>query len=366
MTRVLVVEAAGLLWGSERSLLSAIAALPSGSVAVCCPRAVPIVSELESIGVRAITSLPPLLHQGPRWRRLIAAAGILRACMAFRPDLLYLNQAGLFRTAELAARFCNIPIIAHFRLFEEIDYLARQGEQVRIEGLIASSRAVETEVLLRPSLRRATLHQMYDPFILTGKSGLVDRPRRIVCAARVESAKGQDLLIDALAELEPELGPIECIFAGDGDPKYMRQLQAKAACLRNIQVKWPGYVADIPALLRTCQILAFPSERETLGRVVLEAWDAGAVPVVFAGSGGAHEIVSKAEAGVIYERQTPRSLAAALRIALLMEEKQRAAIALSGRAWVADNCQPQAFGIALERLFAQAISDFRMTSNRIL
>ena len=39
-------------------------------------------------------------------------------------------------------------------------------------------------------------------------------------------------------------------------------------------------------------VLACPSHREPLGRVVFEAWDAGAVPVVFAGAGEVCERLS--------------------------------------------------------------------------
>jgi glycosyltransferase involved in cell wall biosynthesis len=355
MTRVLVVEAAGLLWGSERSLLNMLAVAPADSVAVCCPHGVPLVKELDRLGVRSILGLPTSLHKGPRWRRIVAAGSIWRACRDFQPDVLYLNQAGLFRTAKLATQFWNIPIVAHFRLFEEIDYLASQKELQRsVKGLLASSRAVEAEVRSRSSLAGVPLRQVYDPYLLTQDQGDLDRPLRIVCAGRVEPKKGQELLIEALAELEPADTPIECLFAGEGAPSYVDHLRAKAAGLKGIQVKWLGFVSDVPALLRSARVLAFPSERETFGRVMLEAWDSGAVPVVFAGSGGAAEIAACADAAIIYESQTPQALAKALNIALSMASGDRSAMATNGRSWIASNCQPDAFAVALSEVFAQA------------
>jgi hypothetical protein len=42
----------------------------------------------------------------------------------------------------------------------------------------------------------------------------------------------------------------------------------------------------------TCSMPVCPSHMELLGRVIFEAWDVGAVPVAFSGSGGAAEIVA--------------------------------------------------------------------------
>src|SRR4051794_23950073 len=54
MTRVLVIEAAGNLWGSERSLLDMISGTQGIEVTVCCPPGRPLLAELEKRGIRSI------------------------------------------------------------------------------------------------------------------------------------------------------------------------------------------------------------------------------------------------------------------------------------------------------------------------
>jgi glycosyltransferase involved in cell wall biosynthesis len=109
-------------------------------------------------------------------------------------------------------------------------------------------------------------------------------------------------------------------------------------------------VDDILPLLQTSSVLAFPSHRETLGRVIFEAWDAGAIPVVFSGSGGAAEIVAAAKGGILYEEQTPESLARVLRDALELDQEQRAVLIGNGRSWMAENCNPEMYGEMLSEI----------------
>ena len=49
MTRALIVEPAGNLWGSERALLDTICHMPDTEIAVCCPAGTPILAALEDI-----------------------------------------------------------------------------------------------------------------------------------------------------------------------------------------------------------------------------------------------------------------------------------------------------------------------------
>ena len=75
---------------------------------------------------------------------------------------------------------------------------------------------------------------------------------------------------------------------------------------------------------------------------------------VFAGSGGAAEIVAAANGGILYEQQTPESLALALRDALELDQEQRARLIRNGRSWMARNCGPETYGEALSTILMGA------------
>ena len=120
-------------------------------------------------------------------------------------------------------------------------------------------------------------------------------------------------------------------------------------------VCWLGFVADIFPMLTTCSVLVCASHREPLGRVILEAWDAGVIPVVFSGSGGAAEIVAAADAGILYHEQNPASLAGALGRAFELNASEREQLVHRGRAWTQNNCRLETYGRAITSIFRGAI-----------
>ncbi|THD77671.1 MAG: glycosyltransferase [Phenylobacterium sp.] len=357
MTRVLVIEGSGNLWGSERALIDLVRDPSSCEFAVCCPPDTPLVRELEALGVRVLPYFIAGLHKMGRWRRAQAAVGVLRACLEFRPDVVHLNHGGAYMTALPATVLLGLPITAHIRLFEEVAYLAaRRPKAARLRGLVAISHAVEAEIGRHPQLSGIDVSLIYDGYSQNPPTGRAPRrrARRIVCAGRVEPMKRQDLLLEAVGLLRDEGVEVECLIAGDGDPEFVDRLKRRSAGKDAMAVDWLGFVSDMPNLLRSTDVLAFPSERETLGRVILEAWAAGAVPVVYAGSGGAAEIVLGATGGLVYDVQTPAALAAALKLALELPPPARKRMLENGQAWLGANCSQTASLEAFSRLAAQA------------
>jgi len=350
MTRVLSVDAAGNLWGSERALLDLVVAAKDVEFAVCCPPGKPLEAEFRRRGVRTLPYFIDDLHHKPRWRRLQAAFGLLRACLAFRPDVIHLNQSGAYKVALPAARLLRLPILAHVRIFEDAAYLAKQNVE-RLRAMIAISRAIEDEIATLPALAPVGRHRIYDVYIPAGAGAATARnARKAACVGRVMPTKGQDILIGALTLLKNE--NIACDIAGEGDARFTQMLKTKVADARLSGLAWLGNVFDPVDLLRSCAVLACPSWREPLGRVILEAWDAGAVPVVYAGSSGAAEIVAASGGGILYEEQTPQALAKALLAAVNLEDSERETFVARGRAWMAENCGAVAAGGAFSDLIA--------------
>ena len=144
-------------------------------------------------------------------------------------------------------------------------------------------------------------------------------------------------------------------FLFTGDERYVRKLEILAADYKaHSSIRWLGFVDDVVKLLRTCSILVCPSHREPLGRVIFEAWDAHVVPVVFAGSGGAAEIVTAAQGGIVYDEQTPEMLAKALTGALELDREQAARLVNNGRLWMAEQCDTKVHGEKISRILRSA------------
>jgi len=358
MTRVLVIEASGNLWGSERSLLDLLRGRPNLQVAICCPPETPLMGELEKLHIRMLPYYVYGLHEKSKWQRLRAAMGVLRACLEFRPDVIHLNQSGSYRVVLAAATLLNLPIVAHIRIFEDVAYLASQSPSPRrLRGLIAISLAVETEIRRFKTLEPIRIHRIYDAYAFSPRSlsSAGNTLKRVACVGRLVPIKGQDVLINALGFLKEFEGGVECLMVGDGEREFVQELK-QIASNRDVasSIQWLGFVSEVVPLLRTCSVLACPSHREPLGRVIFEAWDAGAVPVVFAGSGGAAEIVAAVQGGILYEEQKPKSLARALRDALRLDHEQRTRFVNNGRSWMAKNCNPESYTKAISTILSSA------------
>lgn len=365
MTRVLVVEPAGNLWGSERALLDFLAAWPKVDIAVCCPPGTPIIAKLETHDVLVLPFFVAELHRKNRWARLCATAGLLRACLTFRPDVIHLNQAGCFRITAVVATMLHLPIVTHVRIFEDAAYLARCfGKRTPLRAIIAVSRAVEREVRQFTQLATVPVCVLYDAYVQTADSrnadddpDRIERAGRIACVGRIVPIKGQDILVQAIEKLCTDGHDVSCVMIGGGEAAYVARLKDMArAGAADGAIDWPGNVTDVPSLLRACEVLACPSRQEPLGRVIFEAWDAGAIPVASEHSGGAAEIIRAAEGGILYAEHTADGLADALLRALSLSEGESARIIQNGRAWLAVNCDPARYAEAFSGVMESVTS----------
>ena len=356
MSRVLVIEAAGNLWGSERALLDLLDTMNPSKVAVCCPPGRPICKEVQRRGIRVFPHFVYALHLKSRWSRLRAAIGVVRACAAFRPDVIYLNQSGSYRVVLLASILFRAAIVAHVRIFEDAVYLASQRPSPRrLRSIIAISATIERCIRRLGPLTAISISTVYDGYSPAVHGPDCERADRIACVGRLVPIKGQVLLIEAINRLVLRRPRIECLMVGVGEKMFTSQLMKQAAVApAGSKIRWTGFVNDVVALLSGCSVLACPSQQEPLGRVIFEAWNAGAVPVVFTGSGGAAEIVKAADAGVVYERQDADCLTDALEQALCLAPAERARLIENGRAWMARNCDAKRYGTVISAILDRA------------
>jgi glycosyltransferase involved in cell wall biosynthesis len=121
--------------------------------------------------------------------------------------------------------------------------------------------------------------------------------------ARLAPQKDHATLIEA-ARLVPEA---QFVVAGDGELREQLERQAKGTSVRFL-----GARHDVPEVLASLAVLAFPSLFEGLCLAVIEAQAAG-VPVVATPVGGIRETVVDGETGLLVPTGDPAALAAAIR-----------------------------------------------------
>jgi glycosyltransferase involved in cell wall biosynthesis len=188
------------------------------------------------------------------------------------------------------------------------------------------------------------------------------RAHRIACIGRIVPIKGHDVLIEAVSRLRTDgNNDVECLILGDGPADYVQQLKAATANGPAASaIKWLGWRDDIVKILRGCAILACPSRREPLGRVILEAWDAGAVPVACAQAGGVAEVISAADGGILYDEQTPAALAAALASAMNLPRPAADRLVANGRDWMNRHCEPGRYAKAMSGILRDAVASHQV------
>lgn len=156
------------------------------------------------------------------------------------------------------------------------------------------------------------------PAGLPGKRGPLTY---IGCAARLDSDKGLEYLIEAAAELLGRRKDLKLFIAGEGGEKK-RLVRAAASYGISGSVVFAGYIRDKASLYGSMDIFVLPSLHESMPLTVLEAMSAGK-PVVATAVGGIPEAVEDKVTGILVRPKDAASLVRA--IGSLLDDPGRAA-----------------------------------------
>jgi glycogen synthase len=201
------------------------------------------------------------------------------------------------RLAPLAERLTGIPTRFDARVVEEWSF----NSEVTREHSLAAGLAAERTSVLPPGID--------DRLFVAAPAR--DWGWRLGYVGRVESRKGIDTALRALAALPPQ-ATLEVV--GDGDDVHIAELRELAVSLGlGDRVTFaPGRPRDaLPDTYASFDAVLFPvTWEEPWGLVPLEAMAVGR-PVVATGTGGSREYLRDGENCLLFERGDPAALAAA-------------------------------------------------------
>jgi len=195
--------------------------------------------------------------------------------------------------------------------------------------------------------------------------GLDPRRPTVVGVSRLVPRKGFDVLIEAVAALDPE---VQLVIAGGGRDHERLEAHARNAGLGERAV-FLGRVSDddLAAVYRCADVFAMLCrdrwlglEAEGFGMVFLEAAACG-VPAIAGRSGGSHEAVVEGVTGAVVE---PRDVGA-VRTTLqrwLADPAIRTRLGTAARAWAVAECAHERRVERLEPLAAGDLSVLTTTS----
>ncbi len=210
------------------------------------------------------------------------------------------------------------------------DASAQRSERVVLRaatGVVVTSEWTRQQVLTRYAIPAHRVH-VARPGV--DRVAAPARPvrGRLICVGVLGRHKGQDLLVEALADLAER--DWHCVLAGplDRDPAYVEQLQARITRLGyGHRIRLSGVLtgAALSHAYTTADLLVAPSRSETYGMAVTEALAHG-LPVIAAAVGGLPEALSSTADGTRPGQLVPPGDPAALAATLgdwLGDERHR-------------------------------------------
>jgi glycosyltransferase involved in cell wall biosynthesis len=352
--KVLAVNHTALVSGGERSLLTALEALPSDvDVVVACPPG-PLHDALVAAGRPTVRlhgtagSLKLHLTHTPRAlaELALAALQLRRAVRAVAPDVVYANSIRAGLLAAVALRRGRPPFVAHVR---DVLPPGRASDAVlrlvvrRAARVVANSR--HTARAVRAAVGDVEVEVLYSPVAVDRITAAPSRARArealgyaaaegpplLGIVAQLTPWKGQDDAIRALAAVRRRGHPAELLLVGSAkfvsgatrhdNRAYTDGLHRLAGELGVADaVRFLGERDDVPAVLAALDCLLLPSWEEPFGRAIVEGMVAG-LPVIATNVGGPVEILSDGTDGLLLAPREPAVWAEA--IAALLDDPDR-------------------------------------------
>jgi D-inositol-3-phosphate glycosyltransferase len=287
-----------------------------------------------------------LAHMGPFARFLDAEWG------ADRPDVTHAHfwMSGI--ATQLAARHLNLPAVQTFHALGVVKR-RHQGaddtspkERLRLEAMVARTATWvaatctdEVFELMRMGRSRNCISvvpcgvdlNLFDP---SGPKAARGERRRVVSVGRFVPRKGFDVVVRALPAIpDTELvivgGPHRSELGRDPEACRLRDLANQLGVADRVQLYGPVAREEMPALLRSADVVACTPWYEPFGIVPLEAMACG-VPVVASAVGGMLDTVVHDVTGRLVAPKRHDAVADAINH-LMRDEFLRQSLGAAGR-----------------------------------
>ena len=142
--------------------------------------------------------------------------------------------------------------------------------------------------------------------------GLQEKGPIIGVPGTLRPMKGHPFFFEAIVPIVKGHPDLLVAVTGGGESGYVEELKGIVDSLGiRPNVHFLGYLEDMPAFYRGCDVVCIPSRAEPFGRTVIEAF-ATSVPVIATAVGGIVEIIEHEENGILVNYGDRTALASAL------------------------------------------------------
>ncbi len=366
------------LYGANLSLLTLTKELKKlgCSVAVICPSKGPFVGLLREaeipvypLNIQSETYQPTGLSIAKGLQRYLRnqllLPRLIRLLKELNASILHTNTLVLQIGAK-AAKKLNIPHVWHVREILPQQYnlkfitgwLSQQKLLNKAAAVIAISKAVQQHMLQQLTTKVVVLYNgiLEEQKYIKPPVRNANKPLVALLAGVLVESKGQHQAIAAVAQAVAEGANIELWLAGDApQASYQRQLKQQAAAAGIAErVKFLGYRTDIDQLLAQAHVGLMCGQGEALGRVTIEALQAG-LPVIGLRSGATPELVQPNHNGLLFS--TTDELAQHL-LTLEKEEEKRFLLGQTAQTELYERFGAAPYAAEVLQLYTAILKDF--------
>ena len=308
--KVLLIEPSGGLAGSERVFFDIVKKLKDNKnieIGVFLPEG-ELYSMIKNLKIKNIYPYGiNNLHKRTFIMKLLNLLLMLLTIIRFKPDIVHINQGGIYKHTGLLCKFLNIPQIVHIRIIE--DAMKIKPEDIgkyNIKRIIAISHY--TASFLQSGLKSIT-DIVYDPYIPTSVNTIKHGDCKIVGnIGRICRTKKQHLFVEAGKVALKEYPHLEFhLYGGIDEVDYFNHLKDIAGNHWNKNIMYMGF-KEPKQIYKEIDLLVHTCDTETLGRVIIEGIDYG-IPFIVPDNGGAYEISRIAGAGIHFKSNDVYDLA---------------------------------------------------------
>jgi len=257
-----------------------------------------------------LTMAPPGLVLPGMWQAVRAAAGFDLVHASAYPSLIYLGAVAARRSAaRLVAMPCTHPGSAG-QGSQQGCFLGRQMVDLyRQAAAVIALTDGERQLLAAAGVAQERIFVTgagVDPRAAAGADGSrfrqsyglpADAPI-VAFIGHKTAGKGVLHLLEAGQRLIAERPELTMAVVGEPTPEFMGRYQALPQPVRERVLNLRLSEADKHDLLAACSLLALPSQDDSFGIVLLEAWLHGR-PVVGARAGGIPEVIADGQTGLL-------------------------------------------------------------------
>ncbi|WP_421693797.1 glycosyltransferase family 4 protein [Aestuariivirga sp.] len=356
--RFLFVSPTAGIYGSERSMLSLLNDR-NLDAAVACPPGGPLHLALQALGVPVYNISFGLyrIARRPDWHigLLIKLTSTIRKSKC---TTVVINLDGNSPIVTLAALLCNVRLIRFCRFEVRSNWSSiEKWSWRRADIILCPSYTVAQQVSSNLGGRHRSVYVLYESVdVQRISSDTIDNLRRtefrgcrpiIGYVGRLHREKRVEIAINVLSKIRVEFPDANLVLVGSEDNSddgrdYLKELKRLVSLLGlSSSVNFMGYqdASRTGDIISCLDVFVLPSDSESFGRVLAEAWSFG-VPTVAFGVGGCLEITEASGGGLLAKRNDVSGLAEHT-LSLLRDSDYARTLGNRGQRWVRDCCNPK-------------------------